>query len=125
MPFQPGQSGNPAGRPKGARDKATMMVDALLFKNVKNIAEVLIREANSGQHWAVKAALTGMLPTRSRRIASPFEREPPTTAQEAVRRIAAIVARMEAAEIDLDEGQTLIHGLQVFVDARKTSMLEI
>jgi hypothetical protein len=45
------------------------------------------------------------------------ERDPPTTVQEAVERIGAIVARMEAGEINLDEGQTLIHGLQAFVDS--------
>jgi hypothetical protein len=28
--FAPGQSGNPAGRPKGARNKATLAVEALL-----------------------------------------------------------------------------------------------
>jgi hypothetical protein len=31
---------------------------------------------------------------------------------------------MEGGEIDLDEGQTLFHGLQAYADARKTSELE-
>jgi hypothetical protein len=102
-----------------------MMVDKLLFSNVKEIAETLVKEAKSGQHWAVRAALTGMLPTRSRRVSVPVEREPPTTVQGAVERIADIVARMERGELDLDEAQALIDGARAYVDARKTSELEI
>jgi hypothetical protein len=30
MPFQPGQSGNPAGRPRGARNKTTVLLERLL-----------------------------------------------------------------------------------------------
>jgi hypothetical protein len=125
MPFQPGRSGNPAGRPKGARDKATQMVDALLFKNVKGIAEVLIREANAGQHWAVKAALTGMLPTRSRRVEEPVNLPPLTTVQEAAERIAQTLSRMEAGAIELDDAARLIGGALAYADARKTMELEI
>ena len=32
MTFQPGQSGNPAGRPRGSRNKKTLLVLALLRK---------------------------------------------------------------------------------------------
>lgn len=32
MPFQPGESGNPAGRPRGARNKKTLLLEALLRK---------------------------------------------------------------------------------------------
>ena len=39
-PFEPGQSDNPSGRPKGARNKATIAVEALL----DNEAEVLTRK---------------------------------------------------------------------------------
>ena len=39
--FKPGQSGNPAGRPKGARNKTTLAVEALLDGD----AEALTREA--------------------------------------------------------------------------------
>jgi hypothetical protein len=43
--FAPGNRVNPHGKPKGARDKATQMVDKLLYANVKGIAEVLVRFA--------------------------------------------------------------------------------
>jgi hypothetical protein len=34
-PFEPGQSGNPSGRPKGARNKATVAIEALLENEAK------------------------------------------------------------------------------------------
>jgi Family of unknown function (DUF5681) len=49
-PFQPGQSGNPSGRPKGARNKATLAVEALL----ENEAEALTRKVIDlalGETW--------------------------------------------------------------------------
>jgi hypothetical protein len=39
-PFQPGQSGNPSGRPNGSANKATIAVEALL----ENEAEALTRK---------------------------------------------------------------------------------
>ena len=30
MPFQKGESGNPAGRPRGARNRATLLMESLL-----------------------------------------------------------------------------------------------
>jgi hypothetical protein len=114
----------PKGRPLGARDKATQMVDELLFKNVKGIAEVLVREAKAGQHWAVKAALGPMLPGRSRKVSGPVERQPVATVEDAAERIAEALAKMEAGALDLDEGATLISGLQAFMRARSIAELE-
>lgn len=43
-PWQPGQSGNPAGRPKGARSKlGEAFVDALLADWQKNGVEAIIK----------------------------------------------------------------------------------
>jgi hypothetical protein len=124
VPFQPGQSGNPKGRVKGQRNKATQMVDALLFQNVKDIAEVLVREAKTGRHWAVKAALNGMLPSRSRRIEEPLDLPPMTTVQEAVQRISIVADLVAQGGINVDDGERLIEGARAYVEARKTAELE-
>jgi hypothetical protein len=124
MPFQPGRSGNPKGRPQGSRNKASLMVDALLFKNMKGIADVLVREALAGQHWAVTLALKDMLPTRSRKVDDPIERPAVATVEDAAQRIAETLSRMEAGALDLDEAQALIAAAQAFASAKSVSDLE-
>src|SRR4051794_181498 len=39
QPFQPGQSGNPHGRPKGSRNKTTLLAEALLEGESKHYSE--------------------------------------------------------------------------------------
>jgi len=42
MPFQKGQSGNPAGRPPGSRNKKTLVLEALLEGEAEGIARGLL-----------------------------------------------------------------------------------
>ena len=46
-PFEPGTSGNPAGRPKGARNKAAVAMEALLDGEAEAAPEVLGSDAVS------------------------------------------------------------------------------
>jgi hypothetical protein len=38
MQFQKGQSGNPAGRPRGSRNRASVLVHSLLEAEAENLA---------------------------------------------------------------------------------------
>lgn len=65
MPFEKGQSGNPAGRPKGAPDKVTKET-RILFLNimegqVEHIEDSLDRIREDSDEKYVKA-LTGLMP---------------------------------------------------------------
>jgi hypothetical protein len=122
--FAKGNRINPAGKPKGARHRATQMVDALLFRNVRGISEVLIREGLAGQGWAVKAALTGMLPTRSRRIDEPIDLKLPASVDEAAAQIAWLASSIAKGAVDIDVAQTLIGALQAFVQAHNVATIE-
>lgn len=68
MAFQPGQSGNPAGRPKGARNKRVGVVLDILEKHQYNPVEHLISIAQNEEHSdalrmeAAKAILPYVLP---------------------------------------------------------------
>ncbi len=62
--FQPGQSGNPAGKPKGAKNHATRMIQALLDSRGKEIAEKAIELALSGDGPVLRAILDRLCPAK-------------------------------------------------------------
>ena len=62
--FQPGQSGNPAGKPKGARHKVTLAVHALLEEEAEAISRKAIELAKAGDMTAIKLVLERVLPPR-------------------------------------------------------------
>src|SRR5215813_3228417 len=68
-PFEKGQSGNPAGRPKGARNRTTIAVEALLDGQAEAITQKAIELALQGDRVALRLCLERILPAqRERRI---------------------------------------------------------
>lgn len=62
--FRPGQSGNPAGKPKGARHRATEMVEALLSGEAGEIARAVVEKAKEGDMTAARIVLDRIAPPR-------------------------------------------------------------
>jgi hypothetical protein len=62
MQFQPGQSGNPAGRPRGARNKRTILVENLLDDEAEAIARKAIELAKSGEMGAIRLCMNRLVP---------------------------------------------------------------
>jgi uncharacterized protein DUF5681 len=56
-PFEPDQSGNPAGQPKGSRNKATLAVEALLDGEAEEITRKVIELAKKGDLVAIRLCL--------------------------------------------------------------------
>ena len=66
-PFEPGQSGNPKGRPKGSRNAVTLLAEALLDGEAENIIRKLVEKALEGDSSAMRLALERMLPPKRHR----------------------------------------------------------
>jgi hypothetical protein len=64
--FHTGQSGNPNGRPKGARNKATLAAEALLDGE----AEAITRKAIELDITAIRLCLERIIPARRDRVAA-------------------------------------------------------
>jgi len=64
MKFQPGQSGNPTGRPKGARHKTTLAIESLLDGEAEALTRKVIEKAKEGDLAALKLCLDRLLPMR-------------------------------------------------------------
>jgi len=61
MTFQPGQSGNPNGRPKGIIDKRAEL-RGLLEPHAKEIVEKLIESAKDGDPDAIRLCIERLIP---------------------------------------------------------------
>jgi hypothetical protein len=69
MTFLPGQSGNPAGRPRGARNKKTLALEALLDCESEALMAKMIGMAKVGDDLAMRLCMERMLaPQRERPV---------------------------------------------------------
>lgn len=62
--FQKGVSGNPSGRPKGARNKATMVAEALLDGDAEGLMQACIEQGLAGDRQALRLCVERLLPRR-------------------------------------------------------------
>jgi hypothetical protein len=64
MQFQRGQSGNPAGRPRGSRNKASIRMQAMLEQRAKALVNKVVEMALAGNVAALRLCLDRLVPTR-------------------------------------------------------------
>ena len=68
--WKPGQSGNPAGRPKGARHKATLAALKLMEGQADAITQTCIDAALAGDMTAIRLVLDRLVPPAKERPVS-------------------------------------------------------
>jgi hypothetical protein len=106
MTFKPGQSGNPNGRPKGARSRATVAAEQLLDGEADALTRKEIEMAKGGDTTALRLCIERILPARKYRPVA-FDMPHIETVADSVKAAAAIasavadgdVTPMEAAEL--------------------------
>ncbi len=70
--FAPGVSGNPAGRPRGSRNKTTLAIEALLDGEAEALTRKPIERALAGDGVALRLCLDRIAPPRRDRP-TPFD----------------------------------------------------
>ena len=65
--FEQGVSGNPKGRPKGSRNRASLLAEALLDGESEQITRKLIEKAKNGDLTAIKLCVDRLVPPRKSR----------------------------------------------------------
>lgn len=63
-PFEKGKSGNPAGKPKGARHKTTLLAEKLMQDDAENIVNAVLKAAHNGDMTAARIVLDRIAPPR-------------------------------------------------------------
>src|SRR5262245_58391159 len=64
MPFEKGESGNPAGRPRGSRNRATLLMESLLADDAEAIGRKAIEMAKQGDMAAIRLCMDRLSPAR-------------------------------------------------------------
>ena len=101
--WQPGQSGNPAGRPKGSRNRASLAVEELLAGDAEAIARTLIDLAKTGHMGALRLCIQRLSPAPRHRFVV-FDLPPVESAADAARAHLAVLEAVAAGELAPAEG---------------------
>jgi hypothetical protein len=121
--FQKGQSGNPAGKPKGARNKTTLAIQALLDGEAEVIARKAIEAAKGGDMTAIRLVLERVLPVRKDSPVS-FDLPEMIGAQDAAKAMGAILSAVACGELSPSEANEAAKLVAIYIEALKTADLE-
>jgi hypothetical protein len=104
--FKPDQSGNPSGRPKGARNQSTIAAEALLDGEAEAITRRCIGLAMDGDATALRLCLSRILPVKRERT---IELDLPALedSQDSLRAIGTVLEAVGSGMITPSEGQAV------------------
>lgn len=121
--WQPGQSGNPSGRPRGSRDRALAALDAIGETNAADVLQAVVKAAKGGDMRAAEMLLSRLWPVRRGRpiaVALP----PVATAADLSAALGAVVAAMASGQISAEEAASMAGVLEAQRKAIETGSLE-
>jgi hypothetical protein len=111
MPFVKGQSGNPAGRPRGCRNKANRDLDIELDGEATHIARSFVSKAKDGDPTAMRLVAQRVMPVGRERPVE-IDLPPLRSAEDRPAAVAVIQQALCEGEITIREASALLN----FVD---------
>ena len=121
--FAPGVSGNPSGRPPGARHKTTLAVEALLDGEHEKLTRAAIDKALEGDTTALRLCLDRIAPPRKDNPVS-FALPTIESAADAVAASSALLTAVAAGEVTPDEAGRVMALLTAHKNLVETGDLE-
>ena len=123
MQFEKGQSGNPAGRPPGLRNRRTIMAEQLLDGHAETILNKILELAAEGDPAAQRLCMERIAPRlKDRPIA--FELPPLETAADAIAAMAEITRGVAVGTLTAGEAAELGKFVQCFATMLSDRELE-
>ena len=113
-PFMKGQSGNPAGKPKGARHRATLAAEVLLDGEAEALTRKAVELALGGNVLALRLCLDRILPPPRERAVT-FALPEVRSAADATAAMASILASVAAGELTVAEAGGLVKLVEAFI----------
>jgi hypothetical protein len=121
--LQPGQSGNPLGRPAGSRNRATLLLADLIDGEGEDIVRALVTAAKSGDVSAGRALLVRLVPPRKDRPVA-FALPVLQTAADATKAMAALTAAVANGALTPSEATELARLVEAFTKALEAADFE-
>jgi hypothetical protein len=109
--FLPGNKAG-RGRPKGSRNKTTLMVEALLEGQARELTQALIRRAKEGYGVALQLVFDRLAPVRRGRHIE-VDLPPINTTADVILAQAAIIRSVAAGELSVEDGDCMVSLLEI------------
>ena len=122
-PFAKGQSGHPAGRPAGARNKKTLAAAVLLDGEAEALTRRAVELAFAGDPMALRLCIERILPP-CRERAVKFALPPIESAADIAAAMKAVTAALAAGVITPGEAERIAAVVDTFVRVIETSDFE-
>jgi hypothetical protein len=116
------KSGNP-GRPKGSRNRATLLAEELLDGEAEEIIRKVIKKAKQGDVTCLRLCLDRLVPPRRDRPVH-FAIPALNSANDSSKAMAAITAAVASGELTPTEAAELSSVVEAYVRAIETSEIE-
>lgn len=121
--YAKGQSGNPAGRRHGSRNKASLLCDQIGTDDAADIVKAMAQKAKQGDPECARVILSRVWqPRRGRGVK--FTMPAISTPGDVVAAIAGITQQVAAGELSLEEGAMAVNMLEALRKAIETQELE-
>jgi hypothetical protein len=121
--FQPGRSGNPAGRPKGARHAALVALDRIGAEGAAEVMKSVVDAAKAGDMRAAELLLRRLWPERKGRPVI-FPLPHMNSAADAVAAVGMVAQAVACGDLSPEEGLAVAGLVELHRRALETLELE-
>ena len=104
--FVAGQSGNPAGRPRGSSNRATVLAQGLLDADAEAIIQKAVDLAKEGDPVALRLCIERIMPRRERSLSIDMRRI--ERAHDLVQAVGDVIAAAAAGQLTLPEAREFL-----------------
>ena len=114
--FKPGESGNPAGRPKGSRNRNSNQLKQRLMENAEGILDAMVAQALAGDSAAAALVVNRVLPTlrpQSELVTFTLHVDQPIS-----RQAEEVLLAISRGEVAPDVGKKVIEAIQSLAQVR-------